>query len=119
MQRTEIRTAWADFFRSYDVMLCPVSVTAAFPHQTGGSLLDRKLIVSGVERPHTELIKWACMIGMAYLPVTTPPLGLTASGLPTSMQVVAPYGEDRTALHFARLLADVTGTGYQPPPNFA
>ncbi|MDH4365897.1 MAG: amidase [Acidimicrobiia bacterium] len=114
-RRTELREAWASWFRSYDILLCPVSVTPAFPHQTGGNWLDRSLTVNGEARPYTDLIKWTAMVGMAYLPVTTPPLGLTAGGLPVSVQVVAPFCEDRTAIHFARLLADVAGGGYQVP----
>ncbi len=54
----------------------------------------------------------------AYLPVATPPLGLTKSGLPVSVQVVAPYLEYRTAMYVARRLADLTGTGYVRPTEF-
>ena len=75
------------------------------------------LTISGQERPYGELVNWTSLVGMAYLPVTTPPLGLTANGLPFSVQVVAPYCEDLTALHFARLLVDTVGGGYQQPPN--
>ncbi len=118
-RRTELRAVWAEYFRAHDVLLCPVSVTSAFPHQTNGNWRDRRLMVNGVERPYTDLINWTAMVGMAYLPVTTPPLGLTASGLPVSVQVVGPYCEDRTALHFARLLAELTGGGYQQPAGWA
>ena len=51
------------------------------------------------------------------LPPGLNPVGLTAGGLPVSVQVVAPFCEDRTAIHFARLLADVAGGGYQVPPG--
>lgn len=119
LRRTELRAAWAEFFRAYDVLLCPVSVTSAFTHRTSGNWRDRTLSINGVERPYTDLVNWTSMIGMAYLPVTTPPLGLTAGGLPVSVQVVGPYCEDRTALHFARLLAEATGGGYRQPPGWA
>ncbi|MEZ5231766.1 MAG: amidase family protein [Acidimicrobiales bacterium] len=119
LRRTELRAAWAEYFRSYDVLLCPVSASSAFTHRTEGNWRDRTLTISGVERPYTDLVNWTSMVGMAYLPVTTPPLGLTASGLPVSVQVVAPYCEDRTALHFARLLADLTGGGYEQPPGWS
>lgn len=119
LRRTELRAAWADYFGSYDILLCPVSVTSAFHHQTDGNWQNRRLTVSGVERPYGDLINWTAMVGMAYLPVTTPPLGLTTDGLPVSVQVVGPYCEDRTALHFARLLAEATGGGYRQPPGCA
>ena len=65
--------------------------------------------------PYRELLKWNSLIGSAYLPVTVPPVGLTSSGLPVGIQVVAPYLGDRTALAFARCMAGVLG-GYVPPP---
>ncbi|MEZ4550347.1 MAG: hypothetical protein R2874_07690 [Desulfobacterales bacterium] len=33
------------------------------------------------------------------------------------VQIVGPYLEDRTPIHFAGLLADITG-GFQPPPGY-
>lgn len=114
--RTAIRAQWARFFHDYDILLCPVTVTTAFPHQTGGNWTTRRLTVNGESRPYGDLINWTALIGMAYLPVTTPPLAPTRSGLPTSVQVVAPYLEDRSAIHFAHLLADAAGGGYRVPP---
>ncbi len=67
------------------------------------------------DMPYRHLLRWNTLIGSAYLPVTTPPIGRTADGLPVGIQVVAPYLHDRTALAFARCIADVIG-GYEPPP---
>ena len=67
-------------------------------------------------RPYLELAAWTGLIGSAYLPVTVPPVGRTESGLPIGVQVVAPYLHDRTALAFARAMAEVVG-GYEPPPG--
>jgi Asp-tRNA(Asn)/Glu-tRNA(Gln) amidotransferase A subunit family amidase len=53
--------------------------------------------------------------GSAYLPVTVPPVGFTPSGLPVGIHGVAPSLHDRTALAFARCMAEVVG-GYVPPP---
>ena len=66
-------------------------------------------------RHYSSLIGWSALIGSAYLPVTAAPIGRTANGLPIGVQIVAPYLHDRTALAFARCLADVLG-GYEPPP---
>ncbi|MFN0091866.1 MAG: amidase [Acidimicrobiales bacterium] len=117
-RREAARAAWEAFFRDYDVLLCPVTVGPAFPHTTDGGWLQRRLHVNGQERPYLDLIRWTCFIGGAYLPVTTPPLGRTKAGLPVSVQVVAPYLEDRTAIDAARRLADAAGTGFTPPPGF-
>ncbi|MDH4146126.1 MAG: amidase [Acidimicrobiia bacterium] len=117
--RTQVRAVWAEFFRHHDVLLCPVTVGPAFPHQTEGDWTTRHLLVNGEQRSYSDLIWWTAFIGMAYLPVTTPPLGLSADGLPVSVQVVAPYLEDRTAIDVAARLAElVPGAGYTPPPGF-
>ena len=52
---------------------------------------------------------------VALLPATAAPVGRAADGLPVGVQIVGPYLEDRTAIDFARKLADVTG-GFQAPP---
>jgi amidase len=114
-QRQLVRAAWADFFELHDVVICPVSVIPAFPHQTEGNLYTRSIDVDGAERPYADLIYWTSLIGMAYLPSTVVPVGLTPEGLPVGVQVVGPYLEDRTAFSAARLVEDVTG-GYQVPP---
>ena len=31
-ERQKLRFAWAEFFREYDLLLCPIAASAAFPH---------------------------------------------------------------------------------------
>jgi amidase len=118
-QRTEIRAAWTVFFTSFDALLCPVTIAPAFPHQTEGTWATRRLKVDGQSRAYGDLMPWAALIGMAYLPVTTPPLARTSAGLPVGVQVVGPYLEDRTTIDLARRLADVAGGGYVSPEAFS
>jgi len=54
---------------------------------------------------------------VVYLPSTVVPAGLTRSGLPCGLQLIAPYLEDNTAIQFAQLMEDVVG-GFQPPPGY-
>jgi Asp-tRNA(Asn)/Glu-tRNA(Gln) amidotransferase A subunit family amidase len=54
----------------------------------------------------------------AYLPAVAAPIGRTRHGMPVGVQIVAPYLRDRTAIDFARQLADVVG-GFEPPPGFS
>ena len=71
--------------------------------------------------PYRRLLRWNTLVGSAYLPVTTPPVGRTVGtaqnegGLPVGIQVVAPFLHDHTALEFARCMEAVLG-GYEPPP---
>ena len=114
--RQHLRARWAEFFQDFDVLLCPIQPTAAFPHDHG-PFAERILYVDGQPTPYLEQIFWAGLITVAYLPSTVVPVGLTPEGLPVGMQVVAPYLEDRTAIHFARLIEAVAG-GFEAPPGY-
>jgi hypothetical protein len=73
------------------------------------------LPVNGRPRPYADQSTWTGLAGVAYLPAAVAPAGLTRSGLPVGVQVVAPYLEDRTAVDVARHLERVLG-GYRVPP---
>jgi len=114
-RREAHRRRWASFFGDYDVLLCPAAASAAFPHVHEGGLYTRNIEIDGSERPYADLIAWTSFIGYVHLPSTVVPIGLTPSGLPVGIQVVAPFMEDRTALRFAGHLESLLG-GYQVPP---
>ena len=114
-RRTQIRAAWAAFFERFDVVLCPVTVVPAFEHLQAGDWRERRLTINGRDRSYIELEGWPALVGGAYLPSTSTPVGRTAEGLPVGVQVVAPYLHDHTAITVAGLLAAVVG-GYEPPP---
>ncbi len=114
-ERDADRARWDDFFADHDVLLCPVAATVAFPHQPTGTLYSRTIEIDGVERPYADLIAWTSFIGYVHLPSTVVPVGVTPSGLPVGIQVVAPYLHDRSALSVARLLETLLG-GYRVPP---
>lgn len=116
-ERARYRARWAEFFRNYDVLLCPITPTAAIPHDHSDPMMARTIQVNGQTRPYLDGIAWAGVIGMAYLPVTVAPVGRTSQGLPVGVQIVGPYLEDRTTIDFARRLTDVIG-GFEAPPNY-
>lgn len=114
--RLRMRAQWAELFRHYDVLLCPIVPTAALPHLGPGSG-HRTVTVNGEERDYWDQLTWAGLVGMAYLPSTVAPVGRTPEGLPVGVQVVGPFLEDRTCIDVARLMAHEVG-GYEPPPGF-
>jgi amidase len=116
-ERTQLRAAWATFFRDYDILLCPIEPVAAIPHDTERPVASRVIQVNGCPRPYLDQIVWAGLVTMALLPATVAPVGRTGKGLPVGVQIVGPYLEDRTPIEFARHLAEVVG-GYEPPPGF-
>jgi hypothetical protein len=63
-ERVSLAAVWADWFGSYDILVCPVLPTAASPHDHAGGLFDRTLVVDGRDVPHVELVGWVGMIGV-------------------------------------------------------
>jgi amidase len=116
-ERERMRAAWAEFFRHFDLVLCPIAPLPAIRHDHSHPAMQRRLTVNGAARPYTDHFGWMGPIGVAHLPATAVPVGRTAEGLPVGIQVVAGYLEDRTAIEFARQLAAETG-GFEPPPRF-
>lgn len=114
-QRLQLAARWAEFFRSHDVLLCPVTPTAAFPHDHDPDVDARTIEVNGQTRPYFDQFVWPGLVGMAYLPSAVVPAGHTPQGLPVGLQVVAPHLEDRTAVDVARRISAVLG-GFRPPP---
>lgn len=115
--REQMRARCAEFFRRYDVLLCPVNQVPAIPHDHHEPLGERVIVVNGAECPYPHLFAWIAVPTMAGLPATAAPAGRTAAGLPVGVQVIGPFLEDRTTIDFARRLAEVCG-GYEPPPGY-
>ena len=115
--RAQYRARWAEFFKNYDVLLCPITPTAAIPHDHSEPISARTIQVNGQSHLYLNVIAWAGVIGMAYLPATMAPVGLTSQRLPVGIQVVGPYLEDRTTIDFAGRLSDVIG-GFTVPSGY-
>ena len=120
-ERSMARQKWADFFREYDILLCPVIRIPAFPHDhdmTLGSLqrISTKHHIQDIT--HADAIfPWIAFASALYLPATVAPIGLTSDGLPVGVQIIGPYLEDRTTIHFAQLIEENFYT-FEPPPGF-
>ena len=112
-----IRHQWQAFFENWDVLLCPISVTTAFPHDTR-PLPERTITVNGAPRPYFEQLFWAGIATMPYLPSTVFPAGPAPDGLPIGLQAIGAEYADYTTIEFARLMAQEFG-GFTPPPAFA
>jgi amidase len=115
--RVRLARRWAEWFERYDVLLCPVNVSAAICHQQEGTFMDRTDEIDGVTRSHVEYGSWPGLIGVVGLPSAVSPAGRTAEGLPVGVQIVAPSLHDRAAVRFAQLATGVIGE-YAPPPGF-
>jgi amidase len=115
--RHKMRLKWAKFFKEYDLLICPAAASAAWPHDQQGERWERTIEVNGHRVPTTDQLFWAGYSGMAYLPSTVAPAGLTRAGLPVGVQIVGPQYGDRTCIHLARLL-EREYQGFVPPPDY-
>jgi len=115
--REGLRAAWAEFFRSHDVVLAPTLMRPAFAHDQRSNWHERRLTVNGVEREYMDVLIWAGPAVVACLPATVAPAGLTGEGLPVGIQIIGPYLEDRTTIAVAGMIEELLG-GFRPPPGF-
>ncbi len=116
-ERHGLRRAFADFFRDWDILLCPAAATAAFPHDQAGERWQRTVTVNNKRVPTTDQLFWAGYSGVVYLPSTVGPAGLTSAGLPVGYQAIAASGRDKTAIAFSRFVEREIG-GFVPPPGY-
>jgi len=115
--RMAISHQWRQFFREWDVVICPVLPTTAFPHDDA-EIDQRTIDVDGQRIPYAYQTVWSGPPSLSGLPATSMPIGLGRSGLPVGVQIIGAYLEDRTTLGFAQLAEREFG-GFRAPPGFA
>jgi amidase len=116
-KRSWMRLKWAEFFRDWDLLLCPTAATAAFPHNQQGERWERMIAVNGKPQPTTTQLFWAGLSGMAWLPSTVAPAGFTGEGLPVGVQIVGPQFGDLACIAAAKFL-EREFQAFVPPPGF-
>jgi len=116
-QREHLRWAWHGFFGKYDLLLMPITATAAFSHDQSEPLPARRMRINDAEHPYFAQLFWAGLATAPFLPSTVAPVGLTAEGLPVGMQIVGPEFADLSTIWLAGELARLIG-GFQPPPGY-
>jgi amidase len=113
-RRFQIRRSWGEFFREWDVLLCPVITTPALPHMQQGETWERHVTVDGRSIPYNDMLFWPGITCAFHLPASVAPLAVSNAGLPIGVQIVGPYHGDRTTLHVAELL-EQHWRGFVPP----
>jgi amidase len=114
--RMGIAHRWRAFFEAWDVILCPVMPTPAFPHDHG-DMETRRLRVDDREIPYKDQSAWSSIATLTGLPSTAMPIGLSDEGLPIGIQIIGPRLEDRTPIAFAQAMEREFG-GFVAPPAF-
>ncbi len=105
--------AWERFFDTWDVLLCPPSMTTAFPHCDGWPPLP----VDGQDVEYMMAAAHGVVFNHTGHPAVVAPYTMDRDGLPIGVQIVGKrWGESRL-LAMAKALSDVTG-GFQRPPGY-
>lgn len=111
--RTRYRLRWRAFFNDWDVLVCPIHATPAFPHDQKPKH-ERIVVVDDVPTSHYDHYFWIGLASVAYLPSTAFPTGPSREGLPIGLQIIGPEYGDQTTLEVARLIAQEIG-GFRAP----
>lgn len=115
--RLRLGAAWEALFADYDLLLCPVAIVPAFPHDQQPDFHARVLRVNNIDRPYLDIIHWAGLTNVCGLPATVMPVGVTDEGLPVGVQIVGRRFDDKTTIEAAKLFTEVLG-GFRPPPGY-
>jgi amidase len=104
-QRVLLAGRMLAFFETYDLLLCPATIVAAFPVE------ERYLTAcNGVTfETYIDWLAIAYAITLACCPALSLPCGFTREELPVGLQVVAPPRREDHVLAGAKLLEDVLG----------
>ncbi len=117
--RARYQEMWRRFFRDFDLLLAPVTITNAFPHvRDDVSFPDRRLSIGGAEVPYRHLQVYPGLAALSGLPATAFPAGRTGTGLPVGLQAIGPYLEDLTPIAFAAAAERELGCAFEPPPGY-
>lgn len=118
--RHALHMCWQDFFRDWDVLVCPVFPTTAFKHDLSGegmgAQLHRRRQVDDQDVVYMSQLSWSSLATIGHLPSTVVPVPRLEGQLPLGLQIIGPYFEDRTTIRLASLLEEQLGYRTSRPP---
>jgi len=115
-QRVAMAARTLKFFETYDLLLTPATIVAAFP-------VEQRYLTECAGQKFDNYVLWlaiAYAITVACCPALSLPCGFTAEGLPVGLQVVAPPRAEARVLAGAKLIENLLGlravTPIEPRP---
>jgi amidase len=110
-QRDQSMLTWEQFFQSWDALLCPASMVAAFPHCEPGSPLH----VDGEDVNYWMVSAHPTQFNYTGHPAVVLPYTHDRDGLPIGVQLVTKRWGEADLLAIATALTAVTGAFRRPP----
>ena len=110
-RRDQSIIAWEKFFDDWDVLVCPASMTTAFPHCETGSPLQ----VDGHKVDYWMISAHSTVFNYTGHPAIVIPYKLDRDGLPIGVQIVGKRWDESRLLAIAKAISEVTGEFKRPP----
>jgi amidase len=110
-QRVTLTNRALAFFETYDLLLCPTTIVAAFP-------VEQRYLAECNGTKFDNYVGWLAMVSaitIACCPGLSIPCGFTREGLPVGLQIVAPPRGEGRALAGGKLLENILGLGAITP----
>jgi amidase len=110
-QRVALAQRALAFFETYDLLLCPATITAAFP-------IEQRYLAACAGHTFDTYVDWLAIvyaITLACCPALSLPCGFTREDLPVGLQIIAPPRAEGRILAGAKLLEDMLGLRDQTP----
>src|SRR6185312_618457 len=104
-QRVAMTARTVEFFRSYDLLLCPATIVSPFP-------VENRYVAECNGKKFDNYVEWLGIvyaITLACCPALSLPCGFTKSGLPIGLQMVAKPRAEAELLAGAKVLEDILG----------
>ena len=105
-----LRSAFAGYFRDYDVLLCPVTPVTARPHGA------QELVIDGATVSWPHVMDITSYFNLTGLPALSVPYGFSSESLPIGIQLVSQWFDESTILRLGALLERNGGLGNRRPP---
>ncbi|OAN41869.1 amidase [Mycolicibacterium iranicum] len=108
--RDALRSAFAQHFSRWDVLLCPVTPMTATPHGA------QQLVVDGQTVSSLHIMEITSFFNLTGLPALSVPYGFSSEDLPIGVQLVSRWFDEATILRLGALIERKGGLGNRRPP---
>ncbi len=109
------KDALAEFFKSTDAIVMPITPVPAFAHDQSEPPASRSVTIDNETWPYFSMLSWIALATSLHAPALAVQARQTPEGLPVGVQIVGPWNSEDRLFDYAASIEDGTG-GFRPPP---